>query len=554
MRKIRTTALIKMRLIPIVLAFYLIFSFFSSSAAIPAAGPGRPEEKIRQSLLAQHRDLLIEKAVCDEKGREIDGRIGMLIQAARAKGLTEDRQVLEAVLLELNYTPSNLGDFPACAFDRPIGHTLEWYGKTVAPGNIQAQAEGNACPAGGIGAGSFEWTMSGHFRYWFLKSGWLVDDTVWADQFHVFMKQENRIIAQTLSTDSPTPGSLQSWKWGYPAGQGSYYALFPKSGFSYERNDLFPVKLAVTQLSPVIPHNYRETSYPVVVYKWIAENPSSEPAEVSVMLTWQNMIGWEAAPKPGSAAFTWERKSENNRNAFVEDGHMKGIVFQKRGADLKKGNAMTGSMSIAAAEVPGKAVVFYHTDFDSSEDGSEVWDSFSADGTLSNTTASRTASARDELAAAIAVKVSLAPREKVEFPIVIAWDFPYYEFEKGVKYRKKYTDFFGATGDRAFAIAAEALTKHKDWEKIIDDWQAPILADPRLPGWLKQALFNELYILAETSIWDAATGLHTYLESADYLMYGTFDVDSYCWHILKLWPDLELDNVRFFARSVVPCI
>jgi len=35
---------------------------------------------------------------------------------------------------------------------------------------------------------------------------------------------------------------------------------------------------------------------------------------------------------------------------------------------------------------------------------------------------------------------------------------------------------------------------------------------------------------------------------ADYLMYGTFDVDSYCWHVLRLWPELEMGNLRFFAR------
>jgi non-lysosomal glucosylceramidase len=33
-------------------------------------------------------------------------------------------------------------------------------------------------------------------------------------------------------------------------------------------------------------------------------------------------------------------------------------------------------------------------------------------------------------------------------------------------------------------------------------------------------------------------------------MYGTFDVDSYCWHILKLWPELEMENMRFVSRAV----
>jgi non-lysosomal glucosylceramidase len=532
-------------------ALLLLFKCLPDAWARPSGSAARADEKSLRGIFArQHGDLLIEKGVCDAGGREIDGRIGKLIQEARAQGMRGDKEILRSILTELNYSPSNLGKFPACAFDRPIGHKLGWFGKTIAAGNIDGQAEGSACPAGGIGAGSFEWTISGNFRYWFLKSGWMVDDTIWADQFHAFIRQGKKTVARTLSTDIPPSSILQSWTWNYPAGKGSYYALFPKAGFSFERNDDFPVALAVTQFSPVIPHNYRETSYPVAVYKWIVENRSGRPAEVSVMLTWQNMVGWEPVPRAGSADFSWDRKSAGNFNEFVQDGLKKGILFRRKGQDLKTGNAMTGSMAIAAAEVPGKLAVHYDADFDPGSDGREVWTTFASSGTLSNAADARIVSGKETTAGAIAVKLSLKPGERCEFPVVIAWDFPYYEFEKGVKYRKKYTEFFGTSGDNAFSIAGEALDQYKKWERAIDEWQTTILEERRLPGWLKQALFNELYILVETSIWDASTNLHTYLESADYLMYGTFDVDSYCWHVLTLWPELEMGNMRFFARTV----
>jgi non-lysosomal glucosylceramidase len=219
--------------------------------------------------------------------------------------------------------------------------------------------------------------------------------------------------------------------------------------------------------------------------------------------------------------------------------------------DLKSGNAMTGTMCIAAAEIPGKIKVFYDTDFDPSGDGSEIWSTFSENGKLLSSQDTRTAGKDDALAGALAIKFTLGPKERLEFPVVVAWDFPYYEFEKGVKYRKKYTEFFGDTGENAFTIAKEALDKYQEWERAIDDWQSRIILDKQLPDWLKQALFNELYILAETSIWDASTDLHTYLESIDYLMYGTFDVDAYSsWHLLKLWPELEMNNMRFFANTI----
>lgn len=502
-------------------------------------------------LKADHMQLLMEKGICDSQGKEIEQRLSALLQ--RSIGNNE-KQILDSVLRRLNYLPDNLGGFSQCAFDRPIGFKLSSFGHTKVSENIDARAEGSACPVGGIGSGSFEWTMSGNFRYWFLKPGWMVDDTVWADQFHVFIRQNQRAVAQTLSADPPPESKLQSWAWNYPEGKGSYFALYPKSGFSYETNEDFPVDIAVTQFSPVIAHNYRETSYPVAVYKWILSNPHSVPAEVSIMLTWQNMIGWTPlaeAPLAHPSDFIWDKKSHNNINRLVNEGNKKGILFTQEDPNVQSGNAMTGSMCIAAAEIPGKMRVFHHVDFNPEGNGREVWDLFSRDGTLSNSNGSRKVLGEDALAGAIAVKVILGPKERLEFPIVVSWDFPYYEFEKGVKYKRKHTEFFGSDGQNAFAIAAEALDKFQDWEAAVDAWQKAIIDRRDLPDWFKQALFNELYVLSETSIWDASTDLHTYLESVDYLMYGTFDVDAYSsWHLLKLWPELEKNNMRFFSKTV----
>ncbi len=531
-----------------------LFSLLLSSPAAGPAPPGGAADAVRARLEARYLDLLMEKGLVDHAGREIDGRLGRLLAASRSAGGRTDKEVLGRALEALNHSPSNLAGFPECAFDRPIGAKLEGFGRTISEGNIEARAEGSACPVGGLGAGGFERLMNGNFSTWFLKLGWMVEDTVWADQFHVFMRSGGRTIAQTLSTEAPPAAAgLERWAWGYPEGRGDYFALYPKSGFSYEENPAWPVKLAVVQFSPVIAGNYKETSYPVAVYKWIAHNPTSRPAEVSILLTWENMVGWEAAAAPPAsrqASFVWDRRGAGNWSEFVEDGANKGFLFRKKGQDVTRGNALSGSMAVAAREVPGKTRVHFHADFDPQGDGADVWASFSSDGTLPGVRASAPAGTGRSDGAALAVKFLLKPGERLEVPFAVAWDFPYYEFEAGAKHRKKYTDFFGAEGESAFRIASEALSKAGEWEKTIDEWQRPILSDPKLPGWLKQALINELYVLAETSIWDAPTNLHTYLESVDYLMYGTTDVDSYCWHVLKLWPELEKAHMRFLAGTI----
>jgi non-lysosomal glucosylceramidase len=509
---------------------------------------------VKRTLAASYPQLLMEKGVFDSTGKEIGSRVADLVAACSKDGVRGRAQLTAAVLRRLNYLGSNLGGFPQCAFDRPIGEKLANFGRSKVATDLDASAEGSACPVGGIGAGAVERTMSGNFRYWFWKSGWMIDETVWPDQFHVYIKKGRTVVARSLSTDRPPEGAgLSSWNWNYPAGKGSYFALFPKSGFAYEASPAMPVKLAVTQFSPVIPGNYKETSYPVAVFKWIAQNSGDVPVEVSLMLTWANMVGWEAKPAHPAvnpADFAWDRRSAGNVSEVVAEDGLTALVFRKKGQDVRTGNALTGTICLAAPVIPGKTAVTYQAQFDGRGDGSEVWKPFAATGSLPNAGQSSPAGEGDLPCGALAVKFKLAPRERLEVPFVVAWDFPFYEFEPGVKYRKRYTDFFGADGGHALDIAREALAKAGDWEKAVDDFQAGIIGHPAYPDWLKQALLNELYILPETSIWDAETGLHSYLESADYLMYGTFDVDAYCWHILKLWPELEKRNLEFFARAV----
>ncbi len=524
----------------------------SAAAAAQAAA-----DAARAELLRKHASLLAEKGVTDEAGREIDGRLDGLVAAARAKGAKTAKDVVRESLEALNYAASNLAGFPPAAFDRPIGHTLENYGRAVAPADIDARPEGSACPVGGIGAGGFERLMNGNFSTWFLKLGWMVEDTVWADQFHVFMRSGGRSVARTLSTTAPPPAAgLGAWAWSYPAGKGDYYALYPKSGFSYEENPEFPVKLAVVQFSPVIAGNYKETSYPVAVYRWIAVNPTRQPVDVSILLTWENMVGWEAvrarpaAGTPPQASFVWDRSSAGNVNEFVENGRHKGVLFRRQGQDVRSGNAMAGSMAIAAMEIPSRTRVHVQAAFDPRGDGADVWTRFAADGSLDGTRVSEPAGAGQGTGAALAVSFTLKPGERLEAPFAVAWDLPYYEFGAGAKRKKKYTAFHGDSGASAFRIASEALGRAAEWERAVDAWQRPVVAAPELPDWLKQALLNELYVLTETSVWDAVTDLHTYLESADGLMYGTTDVDASCWHVLRLWPELEKRNMEFIARTV----
>ena len=142
-------------------------------AGVAAAAPRNPSsapggEAARKMLYKNHIQLLMEKGICDDAGREIRGRLDALFAEADRLGFDSALGTVQFVLSRLNYRPNDLAGFPACAFDRPIGEKLLEYGHAFTDEVMDGTAEASACPVGGIGAGSFERTMSGNFRTWFL--------------------------------------------------------------------------------------------------------------------------------------------------------------------------------------------------------------------------------------------------------------------------------------------------------------------------------------------------------------------------------------------------
>ena len=209
----------------------------------------------------------------------------------------------------------------------PGGQRTELHGVNIDDGYWQG------APVGGIGAGTFSRSERGHFERWHIKAGIHKYQDVPTNQFAVFAQQEGAApVSMALAVGKPKDGALSSWNWNYPAGDGEYAAVYPKSWFAYGTKAL-PVKLTVEQFSPVLPNNYKETSYPVAIYRWSAENPSSKPVTVSILFSWTNMVGWfrDQSRNFNNAA------NDQNFNQFKTEkvdgatgnGQMSGIVFDR---------------------------------------------------------------------------------------------------------------------------------------------------------------------------------------------------------------------------------
>ncbi|XP_021727394.1 non-lysosomal glucosylceramidase-like isoform X2 [Chenopodium quinoa] len=93
----------------------------------------------------------------------------------------------------------------------------------------------------------------------------------------------------------------------------------------------------------------------------------------------------------------------------------------------------------------------------------------------------------------------------------LSWDCPEVTFSKGRTYHRRYTKFYGTSGNAAADIAHDAIVDNQRWESQIEAWQKPILEDKRFPEWYPVTLFNELYYLnAGGTVWtDGSPPLQT---------------------------------------------
>jgi len=448
-------------------------------------------------------------------------------------------------------------DIPKVAWKRPLGAPLNSPGMRKNNSDID-DGYWQGAPVGGFGAGTFSRSFRGDFSRWHIKAGVHKYAPVYANQFAMFQQAEGdpNGIARVLMSDHPRNGELSSWQWDYPVGAGEYGALYPKAWYDY-RWEKFPAHVVLEQFSPVLPDNYKESSYPVAVYRWHAENPTNRSVTVSVLLSWTNMEGWfRTYTHDFQGALNQGNQNHFRNESIAQSQQMMGIVFDRAQAGQSP-NEWDGEFSIATIESPGVEVT-YQTEFFADGDGKALWAPFSKDGRLANSDTSWV-SASEKLAGAIAIRFTLKPGEKKIVPMVIAWDFPVVEFGQGRRWSRRYTDFYGTNGHNSWTIARDGLKHAEEWSEAIDAWQAPYIADESKPAWYRGMLFNELYALTDGgTFWGHEAGSDkqlpakfALLECFDYAYYGTLDVRFYAsLPLLKFWPAIDKQVLREFAATV----
>ncbi len=412
-------------------------------------------------------------------------------------------------------------------------------------------------PIGGLGAGSIGRTYRGDFARWHLNVGEHVYHPSIPNQFHLFIRRDGERLARTLNP-RPSAPVLSSWGWGLEPHRATYHALFPRAWTVYDYAD-WGLQLTCEQISPVIGHNYRESSYPVGVFHWSVQNVGSRPLDVSLMLTWENAIVPTRKAHPGDSV----SGHVSERQAMVELRH---------GED-----ADCYPVSFGLGVASDDASLLLLESFDTEGGGAGVWSTFSDRGIVDERASANPVRSGHRHGAALCSCTNLMPGESKDITFAVAWDIPIIRFGRRSWYRR-YTRFFGSSGDNALRLTETALGGWREWSRQIHKWQQPVL-ESDLPDWLKCALFNELYYLVDGgTAWtagpvgakddrDAGTdqsangagselsddiGHFAYLECFDYPFYNTYDVHFYAsFALLWNWPLLDNSIHTDFADAVL---
>ncbi|XP_078158486.1 uncharacterized protein LOC144554115 isoform X2 [Carex rostrata] len=467
-------------------------------------------------------------------------------------------------------------------------------------------------PLGGVGSGSIGRSYKGYFQNFQIFPQESEENRILANQFSAFISRPDGTKYSTVLAPKPPEinpkqiksSFINSWDWNLNEKKCTYHALYPRSWTVYDGEPDPEIKITCRQMSPFIPHNYKESSYPVAVFTFTVSNSGNAPADVSLLFTWANSVG-------GESGFSG---NHFNSKMKAHDG-VRGVLLHHRTADEQSpvtfAIAAQETEDVKVSECPCFLITGKSKEFTAEYMWTQVKEHGSFDhlGSIESTKPSDPGSL---IGAAISAMVTVPAQETRTVTFSLAWASPRVKFHSGTTYHRRYTKFYGTNEDSAAAnLAHDAILEHGNWEKQIEEWQRPILHDTRLPEWYVLSLFNELYYLnSGGAIWtdglppvqslasvetikfsldkehkttdailrgmdsmsntlqspiasnaafgplllgegEENIGQYLYLEGKEYQMMNTYDVHFYSsFALLYLFPKLELSIQRDFAMAV----
>eukprot|EP01018_Ginkgo_biloba_P009127 Gb_37177 [translate_table: standard] len=359
-------------------------------------------------------------------------------------------------------------------------------------------------PLGGMGSGSICRGFRGEFKHWQMIPGLCEAAPVLANQFSIFVSRDGgrKNYASVLAPGRPEelgdrkgddPG-ISSWDWDLHGQHSTYHALFPRAWTIYDGEPDPELKISCRQISPFIPHNYKESSLPTCAFVYTLVNTGKERANVSLLFTWANSIGGLSHSSGGHV----------NRPFISDNGVCGMLLHHKTEKDYPPVTFAIASQQTENVHVT--VLPCFGLSSGSYTSAKDMWVTMKQQGHFDegnwNAGSSVPSLPGEAVCAAVSASTSLEPHGKCSIVFSLGWAAPKVKFVKGSTYYRRYTKFYGTSEDAATKLVHDALMNYQSWETAIEDWQGPILKNENLPEWYRFTLFNELYYLvAGGTIW-----------------------------------------------------
>ena len=367
-----------------------------------------------------------------------------------------------------------------------------------ATGVVHSRRLASGVPLGGVGTGTFQLLTDGTISRAALTNNWQQPTGDLPGCFAaLWTRTGTRTQAHVLALSSP---------YGLPAVKTLDFDGMPPQALLTYGDVGLPLQVSCRAFSPLVPFDIKNSSLPAAAFVFQFRNTSSEPLEVSIALSWENVLGRGGTAAKGAFGTIGGGKivplpAENGLFGL----HFVGPPLTPgTGAEERLRDNAAGDMALLA--LPRKDSTVTQTGWNAGDAKPDWWELFARQGDVSSGTAD--SGGMKPLAGVIAVRLTLKPRDSVEIPFAVAWHTPHYYTLSGVDYGRYDAKLYADAPKAGRALLSE-------WRSLLaltEEWQQS-LRFSNLPRWLVRRLVSSVTPL-QTNTLHTEDGKFAFLRSA----------------------------------------
>jgi uncharacterized protein (DUF608 family) len=286
-------------------------------------------------------------------------------------------------------------------------------------------------------------------------------------------------VLRALQTDAVGPFSAM--------GGLTFRGEYPFGWFDFQ-DDALPVQVRLETFNPLIPLAVRSSAIPCAIYAFTVKNPSDQPAEVSLLGTQQNTVG-----------FTLEGSSHINGRAHPAYGRNTNRVLRQGDAAVLQMRAEKphdapgfGSMALAALDKAATGTASWTTLEALAED-------IAPDGLLTGLPDAPPSEKGTTLDGALAVPFALQPGESRTVTFILAWHFP--NARHGHRDWGGEGNMYANWWPNATAVVREVADRLDELTEKTRRYHDTLYAS-NLPRWLLDRISSQLVVIrCPTTFW-----------------------------------------------------